>query len=122
MTNHTTRTRRAMNGAGNRGQTVDGAITSTQRMMLAVLNDALATFERGLRADSPAGVAALEEVERWFTSGDTRWPFSYGKVCESLGLDPSFLRDALRLRKLETLEASGREASQVRPPRLRAIA
>ncbi len=122
MTNHSTRRKRTMNRSRERGRTVDGAITPTQRMMLAVLNDALATFERGLRADSLADVNACEEVERWFANGDTRWPFSYSQVCDSLGLDPSVLRDTVRMRKLETLEASGREASQDRQPRLWAIA
>jgi len=111
-----------MKGVKERRRTADGTITSTQRMLLAVLNDALATYERGLRADSLADVEAFEEVERWFASGETRWPFSYAKVCDGLGLDPSILRDTLRLRKLEMIEASGRDASQDMRPRLWAIA
>ena len=61
-------------------------------MLLALLEDALdllLTF--GLAEPR----APRSEPERWLFSNDRRAPFSFVNVCETLGLDPRFVREKL---------------------------
>jgi hypothetical protein len=63
-------------------------LTGTRALMYAVLEEALRDYRGGqphLRA----------QAEGWFASG-RRWPFSFVVVCETLGLEPTAVRGALR--------------------------
>lgn len=69
------------------------------RLLLAVLQDALGTFQRGLRTTSCKDVEAFREVDRWFRSDDYDWLFSFENICGTLHIDPDHIRDGLnRLR------------------------
>ena len=64
-----------------------------KRLMLAVLESAIATF---LRSPGHArGRRESREVEHWVQSPDTSSPFTFLRVCEALGLDAEFLRTGL---------------------------
>ncbi|MBM4269489.1 MAG: hypothetical protein FJ144_23280 [Deltaproteobacteria bacterium] len=65
------------------------------RLMLAVLEDAMATLSRNARARSRAERRALAEVQEWYGEDDCSWPFSFVNVCEMLGLDVSKMRHGL---------------------------
>lgn len=71
-----------------------------RRLMLAVLEDAVATllgygYARGGRRRQ-----ALDEVDRWLRSDAVDWPFAFLRVCDGLGLDPHYVRTGLeRLRR-----------------------
>jgi hypothetical protein len=75
-------------------------IDPERRLMLAVLHEAvtgyLAGRERSVREN-------LREIEQWFASDDTTWPYSFGNLCDALGLDRSAVRRALLLQRLERL-------------------
>ena len=61
-------------------------------MLLALLEDALdQLLTYGLAA--PKGIRS--EPERWLFSNDRKAPFSFVNVCETLGLDPHFVREKL---------------------------
>ncbi len=64
------------------------------RLMLAVLEDAVHTYQLGCRADGAAR-RPFQETERWFTSDDTAWPFSFVTICQVWGLDPDYVRAGL---------------------------
>lgn len=69
------------------------------RLLLAVLHDALETFQRGLLTSACKDLEAFREVDRWFRSTDYDWPFSFEGICHTLLLDPDHIRDGLnRLR------------------------
>ncbi len=65
------------------------------RLMLAVLEDAMATLSRSARGRSRAEQRALSEVKAWYAVDDWSWPFSFVNVCEVLGLDIARMRVGL---------------------------
>jgi hypothetical protein len=67
-----------------------------RRLMLAVLRDALATFERYAAAWDSSGRRRFEETATWFASDDVVWPFSFRNVCEELGIDADSVRARLQ--------------------------
>ena len=84
------------------------------RLMLAVLEDAVATLARNACGATRAERRALEEVEGWCAAEDRSWPFSFLNICETLGLDPQNFRDGL-----VTWKAQLKAASPWSKPRLR---
>ena len=71
-----------------------------RRLMLAVLHEAVATY---LAVEERSTRANLGEIEAWVASDDTTWPYSFGNLCDALGLDRSAVRRALFLQRLERL-------------------
>jgi len=65
------------------------------RLMLAVLEDAIARFHRGLGAQCPEQRKHVCEVRRWIGSRDAESPFSFENICSSLGIDADYLRAGL---------------------------
>jgi hypothetical protein len=70
-----------------------------KRLMLAVLEEAVGTFQRQLDAKSRRGQRLFREAEEWIRSRDTSWTFAFENVCNTLGLDPDYLRDGLERSK-----------------------
>ncbi len=67
-----------------------------KRLMLAVLDDAVACFQKYFSAQKPKEKALFQEVEEWFMEKESDWCFSFENICESLGLDPDYLRKGLK--------------------------
>jgi hypothetical protein len=86
------------------GGRLGAAVHPEQRLMLAVLEAAVHTFVRHAGAGTHRGRRLRLEVEEWFASDDTSWPFSFVRICQGLRLDPSYLRRGLR--NLDTAPAS----------------
>ncbi len=72
------------------------ALQPEKRLMLAVLEDAVATFQRGALTTGRTALREFAEVRAWFESEDTRWPYAFMNVCHVLGFDPEYLRRGLR--------------------------
>jgi hypothetical protein len=67
--------------------------------MAAVLEDAVATLSTDQSRCSKRQRREYHEVVKWITKRENDdWVFSFVNVCESLALDPDYLRDGL-LRK-----------------------
>lgn len=66
--------------------------TPETRLMLAVLEDALATFRRGIHSLCPTERQCFREVEHWLRSGDNESPFSFECICWTLGMNPDYVR------------------------------
>lgn len=60
-----------------------------RRLMLAMLEDGI----RAYLGPSPEGQL---DAELWITTSRARWVFSFATVCETLGLEPTSVRAALR--------------------------
>lgn len=73
------------------------------RLMLAVLEEALVTFQRGLDSPKAEQRRHFHEVDRWVASNDTEWPFSFENICSCLRLDPDYVRAGLRKLKCDAL-------------------
>lgn len=79
------------------------------RLMLAVLQDALSIFRRGVHSAAPNAREKYREVVKWIRSDDCDSPFSFEAICSTLQIDPDCLRDSL--------EKVRRSAYQSGPPR-----
>jgi hypothetical protein len=67
-----------------------------RRLLLAVLEEAIWTYQRYAFADDRRGAALLSQVEEWFASEDSEWTFSFVAICDALGLETTYLRAGLR--------------------------
>jgi hypothetical protein len=65
-----------------------------KRLMLAVLEHALATVHRR-RARGTRRARAVADAEDWFASRDTGWPFAFESICDALDLDAGAIRGRL---------------------------
>ena len=65
------------------------------RLQLAVLEDAVLTLHRCAGRTGMRARRLLGEVEAWVTSDDASWPFAFVNICETLGLDPAYIRSGL---------------------------
>jgi len=89
------------------------------RLMLAVLEEALVTFQRGLTSARAEQRRMFHEVERWVASDDMDWPFSFENICGSLRIDPDYIRKGLRRLKIEALRGNEhRKACALRRERI----
>ena len=74
---------------------VDASLQPEKRLMLAVLEDAVGTFQKYADVSSRHGRRLFSEAEEWFASPDADWPFAFVNVCQALGLDAEYLRAGL---------------------------
>jgi hypothetical protein len=68
-----------------------------RRLMLAVLEDALDIFRKHALTGRESVLST--EVDEWFASDDTSWPFAFVNVCDALGIDVGWLRARLARRR-----------------------
>lgn len=74
-----------------------------KRLMLAVLEDTVACFQKYVLAQDPRGKSLLREAEEWILEEDSDWLFCFENICETLGLDREYLREGLLRWKQRTL-------------------
>lgn len=74
----------------------DSTVLPEKRLMLAVLEDAVAAYQRCACASTPAGRRDFLEAQSWIESDDVAWPFSFRNICDALGLDGDAVRQGLR--------------------------
>ncbi len=74
-----------------------------ERLMMAVLEEALATFERGLGSRVPMQRQAHHDVDRWVRCRSREDLFSFENVCSILGIDADYLRSGLARLKARSL-------------------
>ena len=66
------------------------------RLMIAVMEDAVATLQRYSRDPSSRHRKDYEETLDWIDSRDTSWPYSFENVCSALSFEPERLRRGMR--------------------------
>jgi len=64
--------------------------------MYAVLEDAVVCFYQQFELTMPDVQRRAQEAEDWFFSNDSRWLFSFVSICDSLELEPEYLRKRLK--------------------------
>ena len=72
-----------------------GGLCSEQRLMLAVLVDAINILQGWHRLGSARKRRAFAEAAQWVNTRGTGYPFSFDSICDALGIDPAILRDRL---------------------------
>src|SRR5262245_62374720 len=73
------------------------ALQPEKRLALAVLEDAVASFQRHATSRGRAAERTFREAKDWLFDDDVTWAFSFVNICNLLGLDPSYLRRGLEL-------------------------
>ena len=66
--------------------------TGEQRLMAAILVDALAVYSRAAVRNASEAGRLLQQTQRWLLSNDRTSPCSFLRVCEVLGLAPDAVR------------------------------
>lgn len=77
--------------------------TGEQRLMGAILEDAIGVACKTAAPKTSKGRSLLRETLRWVRSNDRKWTFSFLRICETLDLDPSAIRRGVRIRRGEEL-------------------
>ncbi len=73
-----------------------GAMVSREkRLMLAVLENALDSYQKYVLARDGQGRQMYEEAVEWLESTNTDWLFSYRNICETLDINADYLRRGL---------------------------
>jgi hypothetical protein len=68
-----------------------------QRLMIAILHDAVACLEKYRDAADNQGRRLFCEAKEWFLADEAEWPYSFECICEALELDPDAVRQRLRV-------------------------
>ena len=100
------------------------AASAEQKLMLAVLENAIEEFQEYALAEDPKGKALFREVEEWLWDKDSDWFFSFESICETLKFSPDYLRQGLLLwkkAKTEDRETTSRQ-QPMRRRRTKAVA
>ena len=63
-----------------------------KKLMLAILEDAIACYQKYLFARDSKGKALFHEAEQWVEEAGGASVFGFDSVCETLGLNPDYLR------------------------------
>ena len=70
-----------------------------KQLLLAVLEDAIISFQDNLFSQRSKNQRLFDEAEQWITTPGGDWMFSFDNVCESLGFNPEYVRRGLLLWK-----------------------
>ena len=86
-----------------------------ERLMLAVLENAVEYFQKYVLARNPGGKQRFQEAEEWFLEKDGEALYSFENICETLGLHPDHIRKGLLVWKEAKLKLSSVEGPAGRP-------
>ncbi len=75
--------------------------------MLAILEYAVASFQKDIFARDSKGKTKFHETEDWILEENSDWIFSFENICEVLGFNPSYVRQGLlRWKEMKLAERS----------------
>lgn len=100
----------------NAGGSLDASLQPEKRLMLAVLEEGVGTFQKYALSHDRAGQRLFAEAEEWFDSDDIEWPFAFVNVCHTLGIEVDYLRGGLRRWKDQQRAASESGGKVIRFP------
>ncbi len=91
-----------------------------RRLMLAILEDAVACFQKFAGATRPRSRRLFQEAEEWFLDTDSSWIFSFESICSVLNIDAQYFRRHLLRWKDELLAQPPEVRAKISRVRLRA--
>ena len=86
-----------------------------EKLMLAVLENAVEYFQKYVLARKPSGKMRFQEAEEWFLGKDSDGLFSFENICQTLQLHPDYIRQGLlswKKAKLKERSIEGRRAGR----------
>ena len=66
-----------------------------EKLMFAVLTDAIECFQKYYGANAHRRRRLFTAAEAWISTKDYAWPYSFENICETLNIDPNYLRMGL---------------------------
>jgi hypothetical protein len=93
-----------------------------ERLMLAVLENAVERFQKYVLARKPRGKKLFQEAEEWFLERNSDELFSFENICDTLQLHPDYMRQGLlrwKEAKLNSRDAEPHPASRAKLARTR---
>jgi hypothetical protein len=66
-----------------------------EKLMLAVLESAVKYFQKYVLARKPSGKKLFQEAEEWFLEKDSDELYSFENICDTLHLNPDYIRQGL---------------------------
>jgi len=97
------------------------AVRGEKRLMLAVLEDALDCYQKYAFAKDTHGRQLFDEANEWITSGNRVWFFSFENICETLGINPEYLRRGLEHWRVRGVQKQrGAAGLSAKPERVKA--
>jgi hypothetical protein len=73
-----------------------GSTSGEIALRRAILEDALACFQKQTVTGGQRVQRLAREAEEWLFTNDYAWPFSFVNVCAALKLDPGYIRLGLK--------------------------
>ena len=67
-----------------------------RRLISAILEHAVAEYQRYALATDIRGRRLFDETDEWFRSNDEMSPFTFLSICQALGLEATWVRGGLR--------------------------
>jgi hypothetical protein len=96
----------------------NGVHGGEERLMLAVLQDAVECFQKHALAQYAWEKKLFQEAQDWILDKNTDWSFSFENICETLKLNPDYIRRGLMVWKEAKLKISSAENQRVDGPKL----
>jgi hypothetical protein len=81
----------------------------TKQLMLAVLVDALQCLRTGAQGRIAIQRRSLAEAEAWIADRKGQGPFAFETICETLEINPDWLRESLREWRKQRLSGIDRQ-------------
>ena len=97
----------------------DPRFSGIKQLMLAVLVDALHCLQIGERSRNGHQRQAFAEADVWIADRKGGGPFAFETVCETLGINPDWLRENLREWHRQQLNGNSTRGRIRRSPTLR---
>ena len=92
-------------------------IEPEKRLMWAILEDAVHCYRKHLADSRDKPSRKFSEVESWILDRDIAWLYSFDNICETLGIDPQYLRRGLLAWKEKQLAAGpAKKSARAVPP------
>jgi hypothetical protein len=79
------------------------AVRGERRLMLAVLQDALDCYQKYAFSKEGHGRQLFNDADEWISCEDRNWYFSFENICETLEINPEYLRRGMRRWRQYTL-------------------
>jgi hypothetical protein len=89
-----------------------------ERLMFAVLENAVEYFQKYVLARKPSGKQLFREAEEWFLDKENEALYSFENICETLGLHPDPIRKGLKVWKEAKLRLSTVDGQCAAHPKL----
>ena len=89
-----------------------------KKLMLAVLEDAIACYQKYIFARDGKGKLLFQDAEEWIQERGGDWLFSFANVCETLGFNPDYVRQGLmQWKEQRFVERTRAKVYRLRPER-----